>query len=113
MIDSRCRIVLQLFEAERNIDMNQQEILKLRQRIREDEDQWRLREQELLTRLEENRIKERKLEDQKHNLELSLTDTNQQVQDLKVSIANFDSSRVCIVYFNAFFILFIVEIRWQ
>ena len=62
--------------------------MKIRQRIREDEEQWRLREQELLARLEDSRTKERKLEDQKHNLELCLTDTTQQLQDLKVRTTN-------------------------
>lgn len=60
--------------------------MKIRQRIREDEDQWRLREQELISRLEDSRVKERKLEDQRHNLELCLTDANQQIQELKVKI---------------------------
>ena len=73
-----------MYEAERNIEINQQELMRARQRMLEDEDQWRMREQELLTRLEDCRIKECKLEDQKHNLEVSLTDTNQQAQDLKV-----------------------------
>lgn len=65
---------------------NQQELMKIRQRIREDEEQWRLREQELIARLEDSRGRESKLEDQKHNLELCLADANQQIQDLKVSL---------------------------
>ena len=69
--------------------MHEQEAMKIRQRIREDEDQWRLREQELLARLEDSRAKERKLEDQKHNLELCLSDTNQQLQDCKVRFTLF------------------------
>lgn len=60
--------------------------MKIRQRIREDEEQWRLREQELIARLEDSRGRESKLEDQKHNLELCLADANQQIQDLKVSL---------------------------
>lgn len=63
--------------------------MKIRQRIREDEDQWRLREQELLARLEDSRGQERKLEDQKHNLELCLTDASQQIQELKVRLIVF------------------------
>lgn len=59
--------------------------MKIRQRVRNDEEQWRLREQELIARLEDGRGKERKLEDQKHNLEICLTDANQQLQDIKVS----------------------------
>lgn len=69
----------------------------------EDEDQWRLREQELLTRLEDCRIKECKLEDQKHNLEVSLTDTNQQAQDLKVSLFSY---RTFIYLFFTWFVEF-------
>lgn len=61
-------------------------MMKIRQRIREDEEQWRLREQELIARLEGSRGRESKLEDQKHNLELCLADANQQIQDLKVSL---------------------------
>lgn len=77
--------------------------MKIRQRIREDEEQWRLREQELLARLEDSRGKERKLEDQRHNLELCLTDTNQQVQELKVATLIFTQKEIScsflIVYF--------------
>lgn len=79
-----------MFDAERNIEASQQEIMKVRQRIREDEEQWRLREQELLVKLEDSRNKERKLEDQKHNLELCLSDATQQIQELKVRFI-FDS----------------------
>lgn len=79
-----------MFDAERNIEANQQEMMKIRQRIREDEEQWRLREQELLAKLEDSRNKERKLEDQKHNLELCLSDATQQIQELKVRFI-FDS----------------------
>ncbi len=79
--------------------------MKIRQRIREDEDQWRLREQELLARLEDSRGNERKLEDDKHNLELCLSDANQQIQDLKVLIKYYfkfwyfflDYNRVCVL----------------
>lgn len=58
--------------------------MKVRQHIREEEEQCRLREQELLARLDGGRGRERKLEDQKHNLEICLTDANQQIQELKV-----------------------------
>lgn len=50
----------------------------------EEEERWRAREQELLVRLEDSRGRERKLEDQKHNLEVCLADATQQIQELKV-----------------------------
>lgn len=49
-----------------------------------EEERWRAREQELLVRLEDSRSRERKLEDQKHNLEVCLADATQQIQELKV-----------------------------
>jgi hypothetical protein len=49
----------------------------------EEEERWRGREQELLVRLEDSHGRERKLEDQKHNLEVCLADATQQIQGLK------------------------------
>lgn len=88
-----------MIDAERNIEANQQELMKIRQRIRDDEEGWRLREQELLSRLEDGRVKERKLEDQRHNLELCLTDANQQMQELKV-IESIFFTNSSLFYFN-------------
>jgi len=56
----------------------------MRSHAEEEEERWRAREQELLVRLEDNRTRERKLEDQKHNLEVCLADATQQIQELKV-----------------------------
>jgi rootletin len=56
----------------------------MRSRGDEEEERWRAREQELLVRLEDSRGRERKLEDQKHNLEVCLADATQQIQELKV-----------------------------
>lgn len=56
----------------------------MRSRGEEEEERWRAREQELLVRLEDSRGRERKLEDQKHNLEVCLADATQQIQELKV-----------------------------
>lgn len=57
---------------------------RLRTRADEEDERWRTREQELLVRLEDSRCRERKLEDQKHNLEVCLADATQQLQELKV-----------------------------
>lgn len=67
------------------LEAAKQEILRLRQRGDEEEDRFRTREQELLVRLEDGRNKERKLEDQRHNLEVCLADATQQIQELKVT----------------------------
>lgn len=67
------------------LEAARQEMLRLRGRTDEEEERWRAREQELLLRLEDSRSKERKLEDQKHNLEVCLADATQQIQELKVS----------------------------
>lgn len=56
----------------------------MRSHAEEEEERWRTREQELLVRLEDSRVRERKLEDQKHNLEVCLADATQQIQELKV-----------------------------
>ena len=56
----------------------------MRSHAEEEEERWRAREQELLMRLEDSRGRERKLEDQKHNLEVCLADATQQIQELKV-----------------------------
>jgi len=56
----------------------------MRSHAEEEMERWRAREQELLLRLEDSRSRERKLEDQKHNLEVCLADATQQIQELKV-----------------------------
>jgi len=56
----------------------------MRSHAEEEEERWRAREQQLLVRLEDSRNRERKLEDQKHNLEVCLADATQQIQELKV-----------------------------
>lgn len=64
--------------------MTRQDLGRLRQHGAEEEERCHAREQELLVRLEDSRNKEKKLEDQKHNLEVCLTDATQQIQELKV-----------------------------
>lgn len=64
----------------------EQEIMRLRHRVDEDELRWKTREQELLDRLEDGVGHERKLEDQKHNLEVCLSDQTVQIQELKCKL---------------------------
>lgn len=73
--------------------MTRQELGKLRTRADEEDERWRAREQELLVRLEDSRCRERKLEDQKHNLEVCLADATQQLQELKV-FSNADNKKM-------------------
>lgn len=66
--------------------MTRQELGRLRTHSAEETERWHGREQELLHRLEDSRNKEKKLEDQKHNLEICLTDASQQIQELKARL---------------------------
>lgn len=50
------------------------------------EEQWHAREQDLLVHLEDSRAREKRLEDQKHNLEICLVDATQQIQELKAKL---------------------------
>lgn len=50
------------------------------------EEQWHAREQDLLVHLEDSRAREKRLEDQKHNLEICLVDATQQIQELKTKL---------------------------
>jgi len=68
-------------------------MLRLRARSDDEDSRWRHREQELVHRLEDVRTRERKLEDQKHNLEVCLADATQQIQELKVRFFGFLSSK--------------------
>lgn len=76
-------------DIEANYDLAQQEIQRLRQRGDEEEERWRAREQDLMMTLESLRNKERKLEDQKHNLEVCLADATQQIKELKVNLQKY------------------------
>lgn len=75
-----------LAELESNLDMTRQELGRMRSHGAGEEERWHAREQELLLRLEDSRNKEKKLEDQKHNLEICLTDATQQIQELKARL---------------------------
>lgn len=71
-------------DVENSLEVTRQELGRMRSRTDEEDERWRTREQELLVRLDDGRCRERKLEDQKHNLEVCLADASQQIQELKV-----------------------------
>lgn len=73
-------------ELERNLEQTRQELNRTRNHTGQLEEQWHAREQDLLIHLEDNRVKEKRLEDQKHNLEVCLVDATQQIQELKVTL---------------------------
>ena len=74
----------------------------MRSRADEEDERWRAREQELLVRLEDSRCRERKLEDQKHNLEVCLADASQQLQELKVFNLATYSFQIYKIYYTHF-----------
>ncbi|XP_076662657.1 ciliary rootlet coiled-coil, rootletin isoform X2 [Andrena cerasifolii] len=76
----------QLMDVDNSLEVTRQELGRLRSRADEEDERWRTREQELLVRLEDCRCRERKLEDQKHNLEVCLADASQQIQELKARL---------------------------
>ncbi|XP_032664691.1 rootletin isoform X3 [Odontomachus brunneus] len=91
--EERERIQLQLHQVKKQVvdldnslEVTRQELGRLRTRADEEDERWRAREQELLVRLEDSRCRERKLEDQKHNLEVCLADATQQLQELKARL---------------------------
>ncbi|XP_066951894.1 rootletin-like isoform X2 [Macrobrachium rosenbergii] len=74
-------------EYERERDNLQTELALLERRLTELEDHHAAKEQELATSLEESRANERKLNDEKKNLENYLNNANQQISDLKVKLS--------------------------
>ncbi|XP_012287068.1 rootletin isoform X2 [Orussus abietinus] len=76
----------QVVDLDNSLEVTRQELGRLRARADEEDERWRAREQELLVRLEDSRCRERKLEDQKHNLEVCLADASQQIQELKARL---------------------------
>jgi rootletin len=74
-----------MMELDNGLEVSRTELSRLRARAAEEEERWRAREQGLAIRLEDGRARERKLEDQKHNLEVCLADATQQIQELRVS----------------------------
>lgn len=63
-----------------------QELGKSRCKGNQDEHRYHTREQELISRIEDGRSREKRLEDQKHNLEVCLADATQQIQELKARL---------------------------
>lgn len=79
--------MLQVGELDRVLEQTRQELARTRANTAQLEEQWHAREQDLLVHLEDSRSREKRLEDQKHNLEICLVDATQQIQELKVSHA--------------------------
>ncbi|XP_059612125.1 rootletin isoform X1 [Phlebotomus argentipes] len=76
----------QLADLDANLHATRQELGRSRCKLNQDEHRWHGREQELLQRLDEGRCREKRLEDQKHNLEVCLADATQQIQELKARL---------------------------
>ncbi|CAH1108752.1 unnamed protein product [Psylliodes chrysocephalus] len=76
----------QISELERNLEQTRTELNKTRSHYSQLEEQWHAREQDLLVHLEDSKSKEKRLEDQKHNLEVCLVDATQQIQELKAKL---------------------------
>ncbi|CAH1181054.1 unnamed protein product [Phyllotreta striolata] len=76
----------QISELERNLEQTRLELNKTRSHYSHLEEQWHAREQDLLVHLEDSKSKEKRLEDQKHNLEVCLVDATQQIQELKAKL---------------------------
>ncbi|XP_069959044.1 rootletin isoform X2 [Cherax quadricarinatus] len=74
-------------EYERERDNLQTELALLERRLTELEDHHAAKEQELASSLEESRANERKLNDEKKNLENYLNNANQQISNLKVKLS--------------------------
>ncbi|KAF4520433.1 hypothetical protein B566_EDAN004004 [Ephemera danica] len=75
-----------MMELDNGLEVSRAELSRLRARAAEEEERWRGREQGLAMRLEDGRARERKLEDQKHNLEVCLADATQQIQELRAKL---------------------------
>ncbi|XP_030369241.1 rootletin [Scaptodrosophila lebanonensis] len=81
-----CQIKKQLSDLEANLCATRQELARARCHNNQEEHRFHAREQELATRMEEARGREKRLEDQKHNLEVCLADATQQIQELKARL---------------------------
>lgn len=77
---------LKLCDLDANLQATRQELGRARCKANQDEHRFHNREQELLGRMEEGRGREKRLEDQKHNLEVCLADATQQIQELKARL---------------------------
>ncbi|XP_058060907.1 rootletin isoform X1 [Anopheles bellator] len=80
------QIKKQMADLESTLCATRQELGRARCKANQDEHRFHQREQDLCTRLEEGRGREKRLEDQKHNLEVCLADATQQIQELKARL---------------------------
>ncbi|KAG8232603.1 hypothetical protein J437_LFUL010724, partial [Ladona fulva] len=80
------RLKKQIADMDANLEVTRGELNRTRMRVDAGEERWRNKEQELVGRLEEGRVRERKLEDRRHNLEVCLADASQQIQELKAKL---------------------------
>ncbi|KAL9897900.1 ciliary rootlet coiled-coil, rootletin isoform 1-T1 [Glossina fuscipes fuscipes] len=80
------QIKKQLADLESNLCATRQELGRARCHANQEEHRFHNREQELVARIEEARSREKRLEDQKHNLEVCLADATQQIQELKARL---------------------------
>ncbi|EDW24431.1 GL23404 [Drosophila persimilis] len=81
-----CQIKKQLSDLEANLCATRQELARARCHSNQEEHRFHAREQEVAQRMEEARGREKRLEDQKHNLEVCLADATQQIQELKARL---------------------------
>ncbi|ALC47431.1 Rootletin [Drosophila busckii] len=81
-----CQVKKQMADLEANLCATRQDLGRARCHNNQEEHRYHAREQELATRMEEARGKEKRLEDQKHNLEVCLADATQQIQELKARL---------------------------
>ncbi|XP_053659814.1 rootletin [Anopheles marshallii] len=80
------QIKKQMADLEGTLCATRQELGRARCKANQDEHRFHQREQELCGRNEEGRGREKRLEDQKHNLEVCLADATQQIQELKARL---------------------------
>lgn len=76
----------QMADLDASLHATRQDLGRTRCKATQDEHCWHKHEQELLGRMEEGRCREKRLEDQKHNLEVCLADATQQIQELKARL---------------------------
>jgi len=81
---------LQVANLEKTLEATRQELKKLHMQTDKEKEDWRTQEQKLSIYLKESQSHERKLEGQKHNLEVCLADATQQLQELEVFIKRRD-----------------------
>ncbi|XP_055612940.1 rootletin isoform X2 [Uranotaenia lowii] len=80
------QIKKQMSDLEGTLCATRQELGRARCKANQDEHRFHQREQELCARMEDGRGREKRLEDQKHNLEVCLADATQQIQELKARL---------------------------